>query len=425
MKKIAVFLFLLLLVSFVYSLSSTEVTNFFRSETHYLESNQSFSETPFFIKSGEKNYWVIVLISERTPTGFAAVLSDKKEVVESDSINRQLFKTAYILYSVNSYRSDSQWIFSNSNKGKFNTLTRILSADVPFKLNSIKEGTADSEIKNKVNLMISMLDVMSSKSNEIETAFDSVISFELNFISEPDTTDADSLKSKYNEVFSLLQDFKELKFEYSLNALELKQLISESEINASDKQQFLALASEPQQLSSIESIFSLSEDVSQRVDEIYSAVNSKVNSWVDNVSLMHERNSAYDEIYSEDQKFYTKTKNNFYTLNDAFIYITKEENSPYWKEQGKLSSLKKDFSEAEKAFEQKNYSKSVSFAEKAKSDAITIIESGFSESTNPFVENIEAIIIGLAVLLALLILFNNRKKFFKSAEEEEITEFKF
>lgn len=424
MKKLLVLVLFLLLAVSAKALSSVEVTNFFRSESHYLESNQSFSETPFLIKSGAKNYWVVVLISEKTPTGFIALPSDKKEVVESDSTNRKLFKAAYVLYSVNSYKSNSQWIFSNSNKGKFNTLTRILSADVPFKLNSIKEGTTDSSIRSKVDLLISMLDAMSSKSNEIENAFDSAIAFELSLVSNPDTDGPDALKSKYNEVFSLLQEFKELKFDYSLNVIELKKLISESEIDASEKQQFLNLAAEPQQLSSIESIFSLSEDVSQRIDEIYSAVNSKVNSWVDNVSLMAERNSAYDEIYSGDTSFYSKTKNNFYTLNDAFLHISSEENALYWKEQGKLSSLKKDFSEAEKAFEQKNYSKAISFAKKAKANAIAVINGGFYEDDNPLAENIGTIIIGLVVLLVLLILFNNRKKLFKPAEEE-IKKFRF
>ncbi len=424
MRKLEVLFCLLLFSGFAYSLSSAEVTNFFRSESHFLESNQSFSETPFFVEHKGKNYWVVVLISENTPTGFVAVPSDKKEVVESNSVNRNLFRTAYILYSVNSYKSNSRWIFSNSNKGKFNTLSILLSADVPFKLNSIKEGTSDSEIKNKVNLMLSMLDLLSEKSSEIESAFGSAIQFELNFVSSPDSSDADVLRSRYENVFSLLQEFKELKLNYSLQAIELKKLISESDLTPNEKQQFLNLASEPQQLNSIDSIFSLSADTQQRVDEIFSAVNAKVNSWVDNVFVMIERNNAFEEIYGQDSAFYSKTKNNFYSLNDAYSYITDEDNSIFWKEQGRLSSFKKNFSEAEKAFEQKSYSRSISFAEKAKADAIAVINAGFYESENFLTKNLSVIILGLVALLVLLILFNNRKKFFKPAEESK-QEFKF
>ncbi len=421
MNKLTV-LFLLLIIGFGYSLSSAEVKIFFASEAHYLEENQSFSETPFFVKSGENNYWVIVLLSERTPTGFAAVPSKEKTIVDSSSINRKLFRTAYVLYSINSYKGTSQWMFSNSNKGKFNTLTKILSSDVPFKLNSIKQGTINTEIRNKVDLMNSMLSVMSDKSNEIELAFDSAISLESDFTFNPSTENTDKLKEKYDLVFSLLQEFKDLKLDYSLHVIELKKLISDSEIDSLDKQQFLALANEPQQLNSIDSIFSLSESVSQRIEEIYSKANSQVNSWTENISLMTERNSAYNEIYSEDKSFYSKTKNNFYSLDAAYSFIVNEEKSPFWKEQEKVSSLKKNFSEAEKAFEQKRYLKSVSFAQKAKNDAIIIISSDFVEQ-KPF--DFGTIIIGLAVLLAGLILFNNRKKFFKPKEESEVTEFKF
>jgi len=421
MKKL-VLVFLLLFFSCVYALSAGEVNNFLKSESHYLEPNQSFSETPFFVKSGEENFWVVVLISEKTPTGFVALPSTEKKLVESDTVNRKLFRTAYVLYSVNSYKSNSQWIFSNSNKGKFDTLGKILSSDVPFKLNSIKQGTTDSSIRNKVDLMNSMLVLMSVKSSEIMDAFDETISFELDFTLNPDTDNTDELKKKYENVFVLLQDFKNLKMDYSLSVIELKKLISDADIDASEKQQFLALASEPSQLDSVNSIFSLSEDVSQRVDEIYSASNANVILWVDNVSLMIERNSAYDEIYSEDNGFYSKTKNNFLNLNDAYVFIVSEENFSYWKEQTKLSSLKQDFSEAEKAFEQKNYSRSISFSKKAKSDAIVVVGAGFYE-TEPF--DFGFLIIGLVGFLVLLILFNNRKKFFKSKEETEISEFKF
>lgn len=421
MKKL-VLVFLLLFFSFAFALSAGEVNNFLKSESHYLEPNQSFGETPFFVKSEEENFWVVVLISEQTPTGFVALPSTEKKLVESDVVNRKLFRTAYVLYSVNSYKSSSQWIFSNSNKGKFDTLGKILSSDVPFKLNSIKQGTTDSGIRNKVDLMNSMLVLMSVKSSEIMDAFDEAISFELDFTLNPDTDNTDELKKKYENVFVLLQEFKNLKMDYSLSVIELKKLISNADIDASEKQQFLALASEPSQLDSVNSIFSLSEDVSQRIDEIYSASNANVILWVDNVSLMIERNSAYDEIYSEDNDFYSKTKNNFLNLNDAYVYIVSEENSPYWKEQTKLSSLKQNFSEAEKAFEQKNYSRSISFSEKAKSNAIAVVAAGFYE-TESF--DFGVLIIGLVLLLVLLILFNNRKKFFKSKEETEISDFKF
>ncbi|MFH1664270.1 MAG: hypothetical protein ABH986_05735 [archaeon] len=424
MKKFLALLFLVFLVSSVNALSSAEVTNFFKSESHYLESNQSFSETPYFIKSDAKNYWVVVLISDRTPTGFIAVFSDEKKVVDSAAVNRKLFRTAYVLFSVNSYKTSSNWIFSNSNKGKFNTLSKIISSDVPFKLNSIKQGSTDSFVRNKVDLMNSMLELMSVKSNEVEQAFDEAISLELSFTTSPDASDTDKLKQKYEEVFSLLQEFQDLKLDYSLNAIELKKLISDSNASTSEKQQFLALATEPQQLASIDSIFSLSDDASQRIEEVYSSVNSYVSFWVDDVSLMAERNSAFNEIYSEDKDFYSKTKNNFYALNEAYSFIVKEENDPYWKEQSRLSSLKKNFSEATKAFEQKNYSRSISFSVKAKSDAIAVIFAGFSEQSTFFVDP-GTIIIALAVLLVLLILFNNRKKFFKPKAETEITEFKF
>ncbi|MBU2477231.1 hypothetical protein KKG83_07205, partial [Candidatus Micrarchaeota archaeon] len=237
-----------------------------------------------------------------------------------------------------------------------------------------------------------------------------------------DTKDTDKLKQEYESVFSLLQEFKDLKLDYSLHVIELKKLISESDIDTSEKQQFLALASEPSQLTSIESIFSLSEDASQRIEEVYSAATSNVGSWVENIPLMIQRNSAYDTLYSDDKDFYSKTKNNFWTLSDAYSYITKEDNSPYWKEQTKLSSLKKNFSEAEKAFEQKNYQQSVSFSEKAKKDAIAVVVAGFYESDNPF-KDAGNIVIGLAALLVLLILYNNRKKFLKP--KDEIKEFKF
>ena len=422
MKKFAVLVFFVLFFALVNGLSSTEVKNFFASESHYLEASQNFSETPFPVSDEGKNYYVIVLISERTPTGFVAVPSDEKKVVESAPINRKLFKTAYVLYSINSYRGTQNWIFSNSNKGKFNTLTKLLSSDVPFKLNSIKQGTTDSSIRNKVDLMNSMLNLMTAKSAEIESAFDEAISLELDFTLEPDTKDTDKLKQEYESVFSLLQEFKDLKLDYSLHVIELKKLISESDIDTSEKQQFLALASEPSQLTSIESIFSLSEDASQRIEEVYSAATSNVGSWVENIPLMIQRNSAYDTLYSDDKDFYSKTKNNFWTLSDAYSYITKEDNSPYWKEQTKLSSLKKNFSEAEKAFEQKNYQQSVSFSEKAKKDAIAVVVAGFYESDNPF-KDAGNIVIGLAALLVLLILYNNRKKFLKP--KDEIKEFKF
>ncbi len=421
MKKL-VFLFLLFLFGSAFALSSTEVTNFFKSESHYLDADQSFSETPFFVKHDGKSYWVVVLISERTPTGFVAVFGDRKEVVETDSINRNLFKTGYVVYSVSSYMTSQQWIFSNSNKGKFDTLSKILSSEVPFKLNSIKESTTDSEIRSKVDVMLSMLALMSAKAEEIEIGFDNVISLELNYVNNPETEDTEKLKKEYKGVIYLLDEFEDLKLDYSLGVFELKKAISESALDATEKQQFLALANEPQQLSSIDSIFSLAEDASQRIEEIYSSANSKVSGWVENIDLMVQRNSAFDEIYSEDKGFYSKTKNYFWNLNDAHTYITNEENSSLWKEQSRVSSIKKNFSEAEKAFEQKNYQKAVSSAQKAKNDAIAIVAGGFYDNSELPIDP-ATLIIALVVLLALLLLFNNRKKFFSS--KEEVSEFKF
>ncbi|MEW6295116.1 MAG: hypothetical protein AB1467_02355 [Candidatus Diapherotrites archaeon] len=424
MKVLSIILFLCFMLGLAGAISSQEAKDFLTSESHFLEEGQSIEILPNFpVQYNKEKFWVAVIITEESPSGFLAVKYSAKEISLNKTANTELFKTVYVLRSLKDYKEKNSavWVFASSNKTFFQTLNSVTSGSgsVYYTLGNISDELNTSDARTLTNEMSAILSEMSSRAFTLEEKTDEIIKVENDFVNSTNTSQTNALKEKYDEFFPLLEEINSLRQDYENKTVELKTLISKSDKTAGEKQQLIALASSPQEFQKLDSIAKNSSDLYQGIQSIYAKAISNVSTWVDNVDSMKKRNDAYNLLYSDDPDLYKKTKNYFSKLNDLVKFILDENNKPYWKEYEKIDSMQSNWNKAELNFKQKKYENVQTYALKAKNDAVTIFQGGFVQQGSDMQNLIIYIAVGLIVLLVALMLFKNRNKLFPSPTQAQ------
>jgi len=424
MKFVPVILFLCFMLGSASAISSQEAKDFLTSESHFLDEGQSIEILPNFpVQYNKEKFWVAVIITEESPSGFLAVKYSAKEISLNKTVNNELFRTVYVLRSLKDYKEKNfaVWVFASSNKTFFQTLNSATSGSgsVYYNLGNISDELKTSESKTLTNEMSAILSEMSSKAFTLEGKTDKIIKAENDFVNTTDTAQTDALKEKYDSFFPLLEEINSLRQDYETKTVELKTLISKSDKTAGEKQQLIVLANSPQEFQKLDSIAKNSSDLYQGIQSIYAKAISNVSTWVGNVDSMKKRNDAYNLLYSDDSDLYKKTKNYFSKLNELVKFILDEKNRPYWKEYDKIDSMQSNWNKAELNFKQKKYDNVQTFALKAKNDAVTIFNAGFVQQGSDIQNLIIYIAVGLIVLLIVLMVFKNRNKIFPSPTQAQ------
>lgn len=401
-------------------ISSQEARNFIVAESNFLEAGDSIEIYPNFpVASGEEKYWVAVISTFDESSGFLAVKYSEKELCLDDSINSKLFRTVYILKSIEAYKATGNWLFSNTNAGYFESLGKTLSSNEANDLSIIEETIGGGEAGQKINSMQSMLGLMEDQSIKLKNKFTYILELENEFMNSTDVSQTDSLKEEYARAIELLDEFELMRIDYETKVKELQAIINKSDLEPGEKQQLGVLANPPSDLAKVSSLKSQGDSIEQRINEAYSKAASNVSTWVDNVGVMVKRDEAYNVLYGVDEDLYKQTNQTYNKISDAVSEILSDKLRPYWKEQERVNDLRSTWKKAENDFNQKNYESVKSYASRLKNDIKIILEGGFVEEEQPLNEMAFTIAIGLIVLLIVIVLIKNRGKIFSIAKGEE------
>ncbi len=415
-KKPLILIALFLSVSFAYgAISSGDAINFVKSENHFLYENEESHIAR--ITHDEINYWVIRVYLEESPTTFLPVKATAKELVLNKPTNRELFKTADLLWEFtnlkNTYSAQNrEWVINSSISNSFQKLGRFLSDEI-FDLETIDSDLEDTDASAHINSMNSMLVSMALKVTSISQEIDEALALESLFVLEPDTSQREQLKEEFEDVFSLLDNLDSEAIDYRAKISELKQIIANSDLEAQNKSTLITMADPPQEFNSIGNYNQSAIGLSDSIDAIYAAISSRIDSLLDEFEKRIKRNQAYEILYEENSSLRTRTDGDFITLRSAADYILGEENKPYWKNKTRLKKLEDNWRKARNYFNENNYDSAIEYGNKAIDDVVIIYKDGVIDIEQPPIiptELIMQIVIILIILLISIYAWNKREK---------------
>lgn len=414
--KIAIFfLFILFTISFVGAISSSEAIAFVQNESHFLNASESAEIFPDgFISLQGKQYWVAAIVSNDSVKGFIAVEKEKKAVVSSNAINRELFKTAFIARSIVSYKADlgkrgKEWFFSSSNATFIGNLSRFLASE-SFELTTIKKELSDQTALSTIDSMNLLLEKMSNESADLKTSINDAISFESNFLAQPDANQSEKLKQKYDAVFDSITALEQDAISYDAKVTQLNQFISESELDVGIKQNLINLAKPPEGFYNIGNWSLESADLKQGINSFYSQANSGIALWLDNLQNRIKMNSSWFLLYGEDKDLLEKTGKSFSSLKQGYDYVFSDTVRDKWIAQDKLNELNSDWSKAVNAFNTGAFDSVQTISVKVRNEIVAIYSAGFVPDTSPDYSTIALEIVGGLVILLIIMSFLKRKK---------------
>jgi hypothetical protein len=439
-KLITVLMVLLLAVSaqaFISkNVTGSEAESFVSIENHYLKVGESASADDLVLL-GQDQYWLVTIKTGETPLAFVAVKdAAPPEIPESLAHNRNLFKTAYLLWSFrqteDAFKRQNNWFFTLTNASSFRNLAQLLENE-KTSLNIIKSDAVNSTITNKVNRLNSQLDSMALKASNIADDLTYMIEFYNNFTVNPATADLEEFEELYSlsstSQSSLLFKVEALvdqATDYATKEVpELKNLIADSALDPGKKEQLIRTADAPFTLSSLTSLEATLTANKQGLDEVFLGLNSVVSNFVDEFEERKQMDAAYGKMYAESKTIKDVTQNQLTSLDQAIDHIMDSSRKAFWEEQGSVSQLEKNWADAERYYKQGNFENALANAQLAENAAKIIYAGGFTDvepETADYSELIFYAAIGLIGLLALILIVKNKDKlggFFASAEPKE------
>ncbi|MFH1586760.1 MAG: hypothetical protein ABID38_02810 [Candidatus Diapherotrites archaeon] len=430
-KGILLVLALSLMLAGASAMSSNEAARFVGEQHYYLYTGETVEEPIVKIINGEDGYWVVPVISGNAPSTFFALDSSSGELEETRATNSKLFRSAdllreYLLVKKGvSANPQVDWPIISDRASSFETISRKLS-DEQFQLNIISSSVNDSGIRSDILELNSMLSAMIRKCDDISAGINESLLFEGNFITSPDTKEYNSLKSKFTAPLGLMIGLKTDKEEYESKVEQLRQKIPGLSLAADEKSYIDNLAKPPEEIVGITGYSQDAMNLKGSIDTIYSNVNARNDSQLDDFELRLQRDAAYNAINLDNPRLIDKTDSELPTLRKAAETILAKENKSYWKNREKLQKFEEEWRSTERYFENGKYELAASSAEKSITYAIAVYGDGFSDSGNDPIISTDLLILIAVVLGALLLLifaFQNREKIsgaLKPGNEEEV-----
>ena len=127
-------------------------------------------------------------------------------------------------------------------------------------------------------------------------------------------------------------------------------------------------------------------------------------------------------LYGENEKLKSATNSEIVQIQKGVETILSEDNRPYWKNQELIKTLDSKWSQAQRAFNSRDYDSSILLAGKVIDDIVAIYNQGFTETQpKPIISQdlLFQLIVGLVVLLALLFIYSRRDKIINFGKETE------
>ena len=426
MQKEAVlaFVFLIILASFSYGYSASEIEKYVFDNFYFLKQNEKLS-AEFLIQHAKQKYWILSIKSNDEIVTFLAFPDVKNPKPEKDKeTNRKLFYLAFLLLKFqqleNEFLQQRNWFFTLNNANAFKNLAQLLQNE------KVSLQIVENEISTEnIAKLSNELTLLAAKANQIATATENAIKAKNEIFNNPSTDRIGEFESYFymqdkDNLYALLQNFQQLATDYvTLSVALAKKDIANSDLQPATKEQLMHILDAPFSLATINQYVNSLLANKQSLDKLFSLLHSAknpVDSFVEEFKSRRERHYAYIALYAEKQELKKITNGRISTLPQAAAEILDYKVRPLWKDQQAVISFESKYKQAESAFEREDYKVAESLAKEALKKAVSVYKHGFKKEERGFF-SVE-LIVALAIIL-LLILF--RKKIislFKKEEEE-------
>ena len=379
-----------------------------------------------------KDYWVVSGLIDSNPSIYVPV-SNSTQTVASGAIEaRELIKTEIVLTRINAQRSSfpvGDWPFSYATKtmfydleSKFGDMSPMVTS-VATDLTGASGTNAKALASTATNLATEIgqfATLCKSLGDDVETAR----LFEEKFLTDPDTNKTNKLESYYTSYFDSVDSFISTYNDLTSSVTSLRKSIAElstTELDSTKRNSMLSSLTMPSSAAKIPSFSSNTQQIRTIIEGIFNASNG-VEPLVANLNTRILRNVAWNTLYGTDAKI-TAANPSFNSLSDAAEGILSTDNVDLWKEQATVDELKINWQQAKSRYTSGEYEKASSFAKKAETNAIAILEGGAKDTTSGISQDLVVqIIVGLVVLIAVMFLFDKmywQKRKAKGNEEED------
>lgn len=409
MKKIAMFLFIILVCTFNFALSPDEAVNFVSKTNNYLLSNEQAAILAPQVMINYKNqgYWIVAGISGSSTSIYIPINDSSKEVASGDVEIRELIKTQIVLnklYELKSNYPVGDWPFSRTNQTNFETLKTKLNDKIPsytiIETNLASVAGAEELINEAQDTKI-LIQKLSEQSELMALLIEDGIDFEQDYFSNPDTNETNDYKALFEDYFDTISIYKK---EYQVLQSKVDVFRNNigafsGELSASEKEYYNSQAKLPNETALLSSVFSRADETQTFVEEIFNSI-INIENLVLNLSTRKERNDAWLKMYSTDNDI-LKLNSSLTTLEKAATTILNEDNVNYWNDQDSVSALKTNWNQAQTKYNNGVYTSASEFAKSAKKNVLAILENGIPE---PEDIQVEGLLINIIVILIIAII---------------------
>ena len=284
-----------------------DISTFLSQDSSFLKEGESIEQPTAQIKHMAESYWVVPVIQNTSVVTYLPLFASEKKVENNTPTNRKLFTTADILRS---YLLNKKNIISNpgtdffitsSNSRIVSNLSRFL-ADEIFEMNIIQQQMNETSVKNDVDDLKSQLVSMSELSSQLSVRMDDALSAESVFTQTPDTNSGETMKKEFDQVYELLFQIEEEALDYRSGVDQLKQNISLSSLDVTEKNNLIGLASPPAEFELIGKWVQDASGLQQITDSVYANTGIKTDGYLAEFDLRVKRNNSYQVMYGIDEK---------------------------------------------------------------------------------------------------------------------------
>jgi len=413
------------------AISGQEALAFASKNNYFLQGNEIAEISPNVkITHNSKAYWAVSIVSGDSLTGLIPVSVDSASIPSKNTDRKKIIETAYYLRSHDQIKRNAlqydQWVFSSLNSKRMDELATKLKSESSLDLTTIESELTDypallgilEEIKQDI-------ESMHPKATALASELSATSSFESNFYNNPDTSDLETLKAKFENAFGKITVLEQEKTAYLLDVDELLQGIAQTGLAIETKQSLGALANAPQrEIAFVSGLSNSSANLKDSLLGSFDTALSRSQTLADDLETRIKRNNSYAVLYGQDNDIIEKTSAS--SLEGLVGLVLSDEYQPYWKNQEELAGMRDSWQKAEAYFKNGNFETAVSFAAKTKKSALKVHEDGFTEP-DTMLDTDFLITMAVLIIILLIILYavKNRKKLFSlvSEPEEEPLEF--
>lgn len=412
-------------------LSSQEAIDFVSTKNNFLLADETAEILPNVkISSQSRPYWVVAVLSGDSLSGFIPIDAEKSEIPSSKILQRDLIKAAYFLRSLDKIKKNAvqqdQWIFSSLNAKRMNDLATQLQSKASLDMTTINSELTDyPDLQATVEKIKAELSILQEKALLLSEDISNASAYENSFYNNPDTSTVETLKGKFDNVFSEIAGLEEKKTQYLLDVDELKQGIAQTTLAIDTKRSLGSLANAPSEIAFVSSLSVSSIGLNEQISNAFDDAIARASTLSDNLDTRIKRSNAYLVLYGTDNEIIDATGEKSLSLLVAMELSN--DYAPYWSDQESVALLRDNWQKATAYFENGSFETAVTFAEKAKKNALKAYAAGFEETT-PIINTdllITAVVL-IIVLLIIIYILKNRGKFLSlvsSSEEGEKFEF--